>query len=44
MCSDILQAGSSRPAVQVKDLGKLYNLYRKPQDRLKHSLTWRFGR
>ncbi|KDA53093.1 hypothetical protein EG19_07765 [Thermoanaerobaculum aquaticum] len=31
-------------AVSVRDLGRVYRLYARPQDRLKHSLLWRFGR
>src|SRR5258706_11267643 len=30
--------------LQTKNLGKAYRLYTHPQDRLKHSLFWRFGR
>jgi len=31
-------------AISVSGLGKLYNLYQRPQDRLKHAIGWRFGR
>jgi ABC-type polysaccharide/polyol phosphate transport system ATPase subunit len=30
--------------ITVDRLGKMYRLYDRPQDRLKHSLLWRFGR
>jgi lipopolysaccharide transport system ATP-binding protein len=32
------------PAVQVRDLGKMYRIYRRPEDRLKQMLTARLGR
>jgi len=30
--------------IAVRNVGKVYRLYDRPQDRLKHSLLWRFGR
>src|SRR5450830_713190 len=30
--------------VSVRGVGKLYQLYDAPQDRLKHMLLWRFGK
>jgi lipopolysaccharide transport system ATP-binding protein len=35
---------ASEPAVRATGLGKLYRIYRRPQDRLKHMLLGRFGR
>lgn len=39
---------SPRPAedvaISVTNLGKAYRLYKRPQDRLKHHLFWRFGK
>jgi lipopolysaccharide transport system ATP-binding protein len=32
------------PAIRVENLGKLYHLYNKPVERLKHTLFWRFGK
>jgi lipopolysaccharide transport system ATP-binding protein len=32
------------PAVEVRDLGKMYRIYRRPQDRLKQMLMARIGR
>ena len=31
-------------AVSVQGVGKQYTLYDRPEDRLKHTLLWRFGR
>ncbi len=31
-------------ALQVQSVSKVYRLYERPEDRLKHSLFWRFGR
>jgi len=30
--------------ISVRDVGKMYRIYEKPQDRLKQMLMWRFGR
>lgn len=35
---------SSNPVIVAKGLGKAYRLYEKPQDRLKHTMLWRFNR
>jgi lipopolysaccharide transport system ATP-binding protein len=32
------------PVISVRDVGKMYRLYDRPQDRLKEQLLWRFGR
>jgi ABC-type polysaccharide/polyol phosphate transport system ATPase subunit len=37
-------AHSTEVVISVRHLSKLYRLYDHPQDRLKHSLLWRFGR
>ena len=34
---------SSDVVIRGEDLSKAYRLYAKPQDRLKHALSWRFG-
>lgn len=31
-------------AIHVRDVGKMYRIYNRPQDRLKQMLLWRFGR
>ncbi|HWQ14792.1 MAG TPA: ABC transporter ATP-binding protein [Roseiflexaceae bacterium] len=31
-------------AISVRDVGKMYRIYDRPQDRLKQMLMWRFGR
>lgn len=31
-------------AISANNLGKLYHLFERPQDRLKHALFWRFGK
>jgi lipopolysaccharide transport system ATP-binding protein len=30
--------------ISVRNVGKMYRIYDRPQDRLKHMLLWRFGR
>lgn len=35
---------SSNPVIVAKNLSKAYRLYEKPQDRLKHTMLWRFNR
>ncbi len=37
-------AGSLEPAISVRAVGKMYRMYDRPEDRLKHMLLWRFGR
>lgn len=37
-------ARSAEPAITVRDVGKMYRIYDRPQDRLKQMLLWRFGR
>lgn len=32
------------PLITVRDIGKMYRIYDRPQDRLKQMLLWRFGR
>lgn len=46
MMTDMMQPSnpSAEYAIQVENLGKMYNLYASPQDRLKHMLLWRFGK
>ena len=36
--------GSREIAVSVQNVGKMYYLYDRPQDRLKQALLWRFGK
>src|SRR5713101_5279204 len=37
--------GAVEPAlVSLRSVGKAYRLYERPQDRLRHSLFWRFGK
>jgi lipopolysaccharide transport system ATP-binding protein len=38
------EANEGAAAVVVRAIGKAYRLYRKPEDRLKEQLLWRFGR
>lgn len=37
-------APDAGPAIAVRDVGKMYRIYDRPQDRLKQMLLWRFGR
>lgn len=35
---------SSELAIQIQDVGKVYHIYDRPEDRLKQMFLWRFGR
>jgi ABC-type polysaccharide/polyol phosphate transport system ATPase subunit len=37
-------AAPAEVAISVRDVGKMYRIYDRPQDRLKQMLLWRFGR
>ncbi len=44
MLSKNTSPGMDSIAIHVEHLGKMYTLYNRPVDRLKHSLFWRFGK
>lgn len=37
-------AAADDVVISVRNVGKMYRIYNKPQDRLKHMLLWRFGK
>ncbi len=44
MSSSAYPPGLDDTIIKAQNLGKLYHLYDRPSDRLKHTLFWRFGR
>jgi homopolymeric O-antigen transport system ATP-binding protein len=44
MSSSAYPPGLDDTVIKAQNLGKLYHLYDRPSDRLKHTLFWRFGR
>src|SRR5262245_26147752 len=43
--AELSRPDQDRPvAVSVRDVGKMYRIYARPQDRLKQMMLWRLGR